>query len=67
MTRWVSIASRRIRRPFVEIVLPDRRVPVGGTALQLFAAPDVVDQHVDAAVLAARSAPRGASTCGGSR
>ena len=35
----------------VEVVLPDRRVPVGGPAFQQFAAPDVVDEHVDVAVL----------------
>ena len=51
--RCVSIASRRIRRPSVEVVLPDRRVPLRRTALQHLAAPDVVDEHVDVAVLVA--------------
>ena len=50
--RWVSIASRRMRRPVVEVVLPDRRVPLGRAALEHLGAPDVVDQHVDVAVLA---------------
>ena len=35
----------------VEIVLPDGRVPVGRAALQHFGAPDVVDEHVDVAVV----------------
>jgi hypothetical protein len=39
-----------MRRPFAEVVLPDRRVPVGGTALEQLRAPDVVDEHVDVAV-----------------
>src|SRR5829696_6022134 len=33
-----------------QIELPDRRIPFGGPALQPFGAPDVVDEHVDAAV-----------------
>ena len=35
----------------VEIELPDRRVPVGRTAFEHLAAPDVVDEDVDVAVL----------------
>ena len=38
-------------QPGVEVVLPDRRVPVVGAALQDLGAPDVVDQHVDVAVV----------------
>lgn len=38
-------------QPVVEIVLPDRGVPVRGPTLEAFSAPDVVDQHGDAAVL----------------
>jgi len=36
-----------------QIMLPDRGVPVSGPALELLGAPDVVDQHVEAAVLVA--------------
>ena len=35
----------------VEVVLPDRRVPLTRAALEQLAAPDVVDEHVDVAVL----------------
>ena len=35
----------------VEVVLPDRRVPVGRTAFEQLAAPDVVDEQVDVAVV----------------
>ena len=56
--RWVSIASRRMRRPVVEVVLPDRGVPLGRAALEHLAAPDVVDEHVEVAVVARRSARR---------
>ena len=35
----------------VEIVLPDRRVPLRGSTLEQLAAPDVVHEHVDPAVL----------------
>ena len=52
MIRWVSIASRRIRSPVVEVVLPDRRVPLRRAALQQLAAPDVVDEHVEVPVVA---------------
>ena len=40
----------------VEIVLPDRRVPLRRSALQDLGAPDVVDEHVDVAVLVAQLA-----------
>ena len=36
-----------------EVVLPDGRVPLGRAALQLLAAPDVVDEHVDVAQVVA--------------
>ena len=50
----------------VEVVLPDRRVPVGRAALEHLAAPDVVDEHVEAAVVPSiRSAS--AATWAGSR
>ena len=35
----------------VEVVLPDGRVPLGRAALEQLAAPDVVDEHVDVAVV----------------
>jgi len=35
----------------VEVVLPDGRVPLRRSALQHFGAPDVVDEHVDVAVV----------------
>src|SRR5688572_16878023 len=41
--------------PFGEIVLPDRRVPVGGTALELLPAPDVVDEQVDPVVVSTKA------------
>ena len=44
---WVSIASRSMPQPVVEVVLPHRLVPLE----QLLAAPDVVDQHVEPALL----------------
>ncbi len=34
----------------VEVVLPDRRVPLGRAALEHLGTPDVVDEHVDVAV-----------------
>jgi hypothetical protein len=37
---------------FLEIVLPERRVPFRGAALEHFGAPDVVHQNVDMAVRA---------------
>ena len=45
--RCVSSASRRSRRPVVEVVLPHRRVPLE----EVLGAPDVVDEHVEAALL----------------
>src|SRR5438876_6582548 len=48
--RCVSIASRKMRNPLVEIVVPDGCVPLRGTALELLTTPDVVDQHVDMSV-----------------
>ena len=39
-------------QPVVEVELPDRRVPLRGAALEQLAAPDVVDEHVDVAVVA---------------
>ena len=50
--RWVSTARRSSRRPFVEVVLPDRRVPLE----ELLAAPDVVDEHVEPAAARRRCA-----------
>ena len=35
----------------LQVELPDRRVPLRWPALQYFGAPDVVDEHVDTAVL----------------
>src|SRR5882672_6776630 len=35
----------------VEVVRPDGRVPLRGPALEQLAAPDVVDEHVDVAVI----------------
>jgi hypothetical protein len=35
----------------VEVVLPDRSVPLGRPAFEHFRAPDVVDEHVDVAVV----------------
>ena len=40
-------------QPVVEVVLPDRRVPLE----QVLAAPDVVDEHVEPSLLARRCAP----------
>ena len=40
-------------QPLVEVVLPDRRVPVGRSTLELLGAPDVVDEDIDVAVLVA--------------
>ena len=37
----------------VEIMLPDRLVPIRRSALQLLSAPDIVDEYVDVAVLVA--------------
>jgi hypothetical protein len=37
----------------VQVMHPDRPVPIGRPALEEFAAPDVVDQHVDVAVFVA--------------
>jgi hypothetical protein len=37
----------------LQVELPDRRIPLRRPALQHFSAPDVVDEHVDAAVLGA--------------
>ena len=45
--RWVSIAQPQQPEPVVERVLPHRRVPLG----EEVAAEDVVDQHVEAALL----------------
>ena len=39
----------------VEVVLPDRRVPLRRPALQHLGAPDVVDEHVDVSVLVAET------------
>ena len=46
----------------VEVVLPDRGVPLVGSALQDLGAPDVVDQHVDVPVVVAGSARPAAAT-----
>src|SRR6187455_2979323 len=45
---------------FLQVELPYRRVPLRWSTLQHFGAPDVVDEHVDAAML-------GTDTCGQSR
>src|SRR5262245_10010835 len=37
-------------KPFLEIHLPDRFVPVGWSTLELLGAPNVIDQDVDVAV-----------------
>jgi len=39
----------------VEIVLPDRRVPISRAAFEILRAPDVVDQHIDATVIGAKA------------
>src|SRR5262245_5541952 len=39
----------------VEVVRPDRRVPIGRTALQQLGAPDVVHEHVEVAVVVAHA------------
>ena len=38
-------------QPRVEIELPDGRVPLRGAALEQLGAPDVIDEHVDVAVI----------------
>ena len=50
MITCVSMPSRRIRKPFVEIVLPYGRVPLARSALEHLGSPDVVHQDVDVAV-----------------
>ena len=40
-------------KSLVEVVLPDRCVPFRRAAFQDFAAPDIVDEHVDVAVILA--------------
>src|SRR5262245_64100668 len=37
-------------KPFLEIQLPDRFVPVEWSTLELLGAPNVIDQHVDVPV-----------------
>ena len=48
-------AEPKYAQPVVEIVFPDRPVPRRGRTLEDLGAPDVVDQDVDGAVLAAET------------
>ena len=59
VTRCVSTRQAQHPQPVVEVVLPDRLVPLE----QPLAAPDVVDEHVEPAAARRRSARTSASTC----
>ena len=53
--------------PVVEVVLPDRCVPLRRRALEHLAAPDVVHQDVETPVLLADTTRASSATCNGSR
>ena len=51
--RWVSMARRRMRSPLSRSCSQIGVFQSGGSALEHLGAPDVVDEHVDVAVLVA--------------